>query len=66
MRYVTLTAAVILLMAIVAFSIQNRDAADVSFLFWTASIPKVFLILGTYVLGMASGWGLVEVVKQAL
>jgi putative membrane protein len=65
MRYVTGTLAVVLLVAIVVFSFQNRAAVDVSFLAWSVSIPKVFLILGTYVLGMVSGWGLVELVKKA-
>jgi uncharacterized integral membrane protein len=65
MRYVTGSVAVLLLVAIVIFSFQNRTAVDVSFLMWSVSIPKVFLILGTYLLGMVSGWGLLEVVKRA-
>jgi uncharacterized integral membrane protein len=66
MRYVTGGLAVLLLVAIVIFSIQNRTAVDVSFLIWSVSIPKVFLILGTYLLGMISGWGLLELVKRLL
>ena len=65
MRYVTGSIAVLLLGAILIFSIQNRTAVDVSFLLWSVSIPKVFLILGTYVLGMVSGWGLLELVKRS-
>jgi uncharacterized integral membrane protein len=65
MRYVTGTLAVLLLAAISIFSFQNRSSVDVSLLFWSVSIPKVFLILGTYLLGMASGWGLLELVKRA-
>jgi uncharacterized integral membrane protein len=65
MRYVTGTLAVVLLVAIVVFSIQNRSAVDVSFLIWSVSIPKVFLILGTYLLGMVSGLGFIELVKRA-
>jgi uncharacterized integral membrane protein len=65
MRYVTGSLAILLLVAIVLFSIQNRTAVDVSFLMWSISIPKVFLILGTYLLGMVSGWGLVELLKRA-
>jgi uncharacterized integral membrane protein len=56
MRYVTGTLAVSLLVAIVIFSIQNRTAVDVSFLVWLLSVPKAFLILGTYLLGIVSGW----------
>ena len=64
MRYVTVTLVVLLLLTIGIFSVQNLAAVDVSFLFWSFSIPKTFLILGTYVLGMISGWGLVELVKM--
>lgn len=64
MRYVTVTLVVLLLLTIGIFSLQNLAAVDVSFFFWSFSIPKTFLILGTYVLGMISGWGLVELVKM--
>jgi uncharacterized integral membrane protein len=66
MRYLTGTLAVVLLVAIVVFSLQNRAAVDVAFLAWSVSIPKVFLILGTYLLGMVTGWGLLELLKRAL
>lgn len=66
MRYVTSTIVVVLLLAVLAFALQNRDTVGVSFLIWSLSIPKVFLILGTYVLGMLSGWGVVELVKRAI
>jgi lipopolysaccharide assembly protein A len=66
MKYVTGTLTVVLLVAVMIFSIQNREAIDVSFLHWSLSIPKIFLILGTYLLGMLSGWGAVELVKRAL
>lgn len=65
MRYVTGTIAVLLLLLVAIISFQNWGAVDVSFLVWSTSLPKVFLILGTYLLGMVSGWGLVELVKRA-
>ena len=65
MRYVTGVLAIILCLAVLVFAIQNRETVGVSFLAWTMSIPKIFLILGTYVLGMLSGWGLVALVKRA-
>ncbi len=64
MRYVTIALTVLLLLAVVTFSLQNWAGVEVSFLSWSVTIPKVFLILGTYVLGMFSGWGLVEVLKR--
>jgi uncharacterized integral membrane protein len=64
MRYVVGALWTLLLVIIVTFSAQNRASMDVSFLFWSMTMPKVLLILGTYVLGLVSGWGLVEVIKR--
>lgn len=64
MNYVTSTLAVILAIIVVIFSVQNLTSVDVSFLVWSMSVPKVLLILGTYVLGMFSGWGLVALIKS--
>jgi uncharacterized integral membrane protein len=66
MRYVTGAAAILLFLLVAIFAFQNRDAMDVTFLAWSLSMPKVFFILGTYVLGMLSGWGLVELVKAVM
>ncbi|MCR9293550.1 MAG: LapA family protein [bacterium] len=66
MHYVTTALAVIALAAIVIFSLQNLEAVEVDFLFWSVNISKVLVIVGTYVLGMVTGWGLVEVVKRYL
>ena len=66
MHYVTSALAVIALAAIVIFSLQNLEAVEVDFLFWSVNISKVLVIIGTYVLGMVTGWGLVEIVKRYL
>jgi uncharacterized integral membrane protein len=63
MRYVTGAIAILMLILICIFAFQNRESMDVAFLAWSMSMPKVFFILGTYMLGMLSGWGLVELVK---
>ena len=65
MSYVKGTLAVVLLVAVLVLAFQNRAGVDVSFLFWTFRSPKILLILGTYLLGMFSGWGLVELIKRA-
>ena len=65
MRYVTGALTVILLLLVLIFAIQNRANVEVSFLAWSFSAPKVLLILATYLLGMFSGWGLVELIKRA-
>ncbi|MGZ3486997.1 MAG: DUF1049 domain-containing protein [Isosphaeraceae bacterium] len=64
MRYVVV-AFWTLLLVILVFSVQNRASVDVSFLLWSVSLPKVFLILGTYLLGMLSCWGLVGLIQRA-
>jgi uncharacterized integral membrane protein len=61
---VTSAMTILLLLTVVTFSIQNRGPVDLSFLFWSTTIPKIFLILGTYLLGMLSGWGAVELLKR--
>jgi putative membrane protein len=64
MHYVTGALAVLLAVIVLAFAIQNLESVQVSLLFWSMSLPKIILILGTYVLGMFTGWGLVELIKR--
>ena len=52
MRYVV-TALWTMLLVILVFWVQNRASMDVSILLWSVSLPKVFLILETYILGDA-------------
>ena len=66
MKYVTGTIAVLLFITILIFSIQNLEIVYVRLLTWSIQVRKVFLILGTYLLGMLSGWGAVEILKRAI
>jgi putative membrane protein len=66
MRYVTTALLIILSLVVLVFAVQNREPVEVAFLMWSISIRKIFLILGTYVLGMLSGWGVVEVAKRVI
>ncbi len=66
MKYVKITLGVVLAIAMIVFAVQNIATVDVSFLTWSMTVPKVVLILGTYLLGMVSGWGLVEILKRTL
>ena len=66
MSYFTGVLAIVLLLIVVVFSIQNLGSVEVSFLVWTMSIPKIMLILGTYVMGMLTGWGIIELIKRRL
>jgi uncharacterized integral membrane protein len=65
MRYVIGFVVGVLVLAILVFAVQNLEAVDVLFLAWSVHVPKVVVILGSYVLGMVTGWGLVEVIKMA-
>jgi uncharacterized integral membrane protein len=64
MSYVKGTLAILLLLTVVILAFQNRADVDVSFLLWTFRSPKILLILGTYLLGMFSGWGLLELLRR--
>jgi putative membrane protein len=66
MKYVTGTLAVLFFIITLIFAIQNLELVDVSLLTWSMKIRKVFLILGTYVLGMLTGWGAVELIKRSI
>jgi len=63
MQYVTGAIAGLFALVVLVFAIQNLGSVDVSFLAWSMTIPKVLLILGTYVLGVFSGWALLAVIK---
>ena len=66
MRYVTTALLIVFSLIVLIFAIQNREPVDVAFLVWSMSLRKIFLVLGTYVLGMFSGWGVVEIAKRLL
>ena len=66
MHYVTTALLIILSLVVLTFAIQNREPVDVAFLMWSISLSKIFLVLGTYALGMLSGWGVVEIAKRLL
>ncbi|KAA5542136.1 DUF1049 domain-containing protein [Roseiconus nitratireducens] len=66
MHYVTTGLAVIALLAIVIFAVQNLAGVEVTFLVWSATISKCIVIIGAYVLGMITGWGLVGLFRKSL
>ena len=65
MRYVRMVIAIVLVVLIGVFAVQNLQSVKVSFIKWSVNAPQVFVILGTYVLGMVTGWGLVELLKRS-
>lgn len=64
MNYATGAVGALLMILMLVFAFQNWASVDVSFLAWSLSLPKVFLILGTYLFGMFSGWGLFHLVRR--
>ena len=64
MQHIRSALAIVVLVFMVVFAIQNLGMVDVSFLVWSASMPKVLVILGTYVLGMLTGWGMIDLIKK--
>lgn len=64
MRYVTSALAIVALVAIAIFSIQNLESVEVSFLTWSISVSKFLVIIVSYLLGMITGWGLIDLLKR--
>lgn len=66
MRYVYIALTAIALIAVCIFSFQNLQAIEVSFLNWSVNTSKFIVIIGSYLLGMVTGWGLFGVFKHAM
>ncbi len=66
MHYLTTALAAIALVAIVIFAAQNLQVVEVDFLFWSLKLSKFLIIIGAYVMGMFTGWGMVALVKRRL
>jgi lipopolysaccharide assembly protein A len=66
MRYIKGGLAVLALLAMIIFAIQNLEMIKVSFLSWSLSIPQVVVIAGTYILGMITGAWLFDFLKMLL
>ena len=66
MHYLTAALVAIALVAIVIFAAQNLQVVEVDFLFWSLKLSKFLIILGAYVLGMLTGWGMLALVRRRL
>lgn len=56
MGKVKLILMLLLVGAVVLFTLQNTDVVQVRFLIWTLALSQVVLIFGLLVIGMALGW----------
>jgi uncharacterized integral membrane protein len=59
MRLLQAILLLLLLGALFLFALQNTQAVTVRFLGWSMTPPVPLLIIGSYVLGMLSGWTVV-------
>jgi len=66
MSRVYLVFTVLAISAVAVFAVQNRDPITVTFLTGSIEIPKVAVIVGSYILGMITGWGLFGLLKHAI
>ena len=66
MHYVPTALAIIAIVLVAIFAIQNVQIVEVDFLFWSMKLSKFLVILGAYFMGMLTGWGIVEVMKRYL
>ncbi len=64
MRYVTGTILAILAILTLIFSFQNLGSVDVRFLTWSVNIPMFLIVIVSYLLGMVSGWSVIELLKR--
>ncbi|MEK6250288.1 MAG: hypothetical protein N2C12_19040 [Planctomycetales bacterium] len=65
MRYISMLISLIAITAVVMFSVQNREMSDLLFWNWSIRVPMFSIILATYLLGMITGWGFIDLFKRA-
>jgi uncharacterized integral membrane protein len=51
-----LIAALVVLLLVVVFAVQNAEVVDVRFLFWKLSMSRALLLFLVFVAGLVSGW----------
>jgi putative membrane protein len=66
MRYINITALVVFASAVLLFFVQNLSTVTVKYLSWELSIPLSAVAFGMYLLGMASGWGVLSFLKRSV
>ena len=47
---------IILVALFVLFVVQNTQTVDVRLLFWTVSMSRALMLLGTLLIGLIAGW----------
>jgi uncharacterized integral membrane protein len=55
LRWITAAVLMVFLLLVLMFALQNMKGVEIFFLSWSYTVPKAALIVGSYVLGMATG-----------
>jgi uncharacterized integral membrane protein len=63
-RYVYIALIVVFTAIVLMFKVQNFDTATVSFFSFSITLPVALLLIGVYVLGMATGGALLALLKS--
>lgn len=64
MRYLYMVLVVAFTALVLLFNIQNLQAVNVSFLFYSATLPVSLLVILAYLLGMATGGALLTLLRS--
>jgi lipopolysaccharide assembly protein A len=66
MRILYLVLIVLLVGVTALFALQNLQTITVSFFNWSVTLPIAFIIIGVYILGMASGGSVLAFLRWTL
>ncbi|MFW6082996.1 MAG: LapA family protein [Chloroflexota bacterium] len=66
MRFVYIVLLVVFIAVVLIFSFQNTRPVTVSFLRWSATLPLFVVVIGAYLLGMASGGSVAGFVRHSV
>lgn len=66
MRYFYFLLLVLFFAVILIFSVQNASPMMISFLGWSANLPQFVIVIGAYLLGMASGGSVVAFLRYSV
>ncbi len=63
MNRVTTVLAIIAVLALLVFALQNLEAVEIQFLVWKSQISKCILMIASFLLGGIAGIGMLELRK---
>lgn len=66
MRIINTALLLIFFVILLVFCLQNLTTVDLKFLSWGVTVPMPLLIVGVYLFGMLSGWGVVSFLRKSI